>query len=99
MGPIEYALFAQACRLDGHVLTSSPPVRAELDCLAQAISDTCRTHGMTDAITAEFLRMAATRVHVLEPEIKGRLALRRTEQQILQALGRAIGGAGPESQM
>lgn len=99
MGPIEYALFAQACRLDGNVLTSSPPVRAELDCMAQAISDTCRIHGMTDTVTAEFLRMAATRVHDLEPEIKGRKALRRTEQQILRALGVASSETDPESEM
>lgn len=88
MGPIEYALFAQACRLDGHVLTDSPHVNAELDCMAEAISETCKSYGMTDSLTVDFLRQAATRVHALEPEIDRRLALRRTERQILIAVGR-----------
>lgn len=87
MDPIEYALFSQSCRLQGRTLRNSPPVRPDLDCMAEAISTTCRLHGMSDGQTAHFLMQTAAIVHDLGPEIRKRKQLRRMEQRLLQLVG------------
>ena len=87
MDHIEYALFSQACRLQGHTLRNTPAVRPDLDCMAEAISRTCNRHGMNDEETAGFLLQAATIVHDLGPEIRKRKQLRRMEQRLLQLVG------------
>ena len=88
MGPIEYALFSEACRWKGSPLVGSPPVDPELDCLAEAIARMCRHHGFKGEQIAEFLFQIAGTVHELEPQFKGRRKLRRIEQRLLVALGR-----------
>ncbi len=87
MDHIEFALFSQACRLQGHTLRNTPSVRPDLDCMAEAISTTCNLHGMNDEETAAFLLQAATIVHELGPEIRRRKHLRRMEQRLLQLVG------------
>lgn len=85
MGPIEYALFAEAARLDGSELTHSPHASARFDYLAQAVAETCREFGMQDDLTSCFLSIIAAKAHDLRPELKRR-ALRRVERQIMRAL-------------
>jgi len=87
MDLIEYALFSQACRLQGHTLRNSPAVRADLDCMAEAISSTCKRQGMNDEEAAGFLLQAATIFHQQGPEIHKRKQLRRIEQRLLQLMG------------
>lgn len=87
MDLIEYALFSQACRLQGHTLRNSPAVRADLDCMAEAISSTYKRQGMNDKETASFLFQAATIFHQLAPDIQKRKQLRRMEQRLLQLVG------------
>lgn len=95
MGPIEFALFSQACRLSGRVMLDTPPIKPALDCMAEALSITCQEHGMSEAQTAEFLLHAATRVHDLDPEIRDRRVLRRVERRLLHLLGQ---GPAPNSE-
>lgn len=88
MGPIEYALFTEACRWKGSPLIGSPPVNPELDCLAEAIARTFLRQGFDDELIADFLFRIVGEVHGLEPEIKGRRKLRQMEQRLHVALGR-----------
>jgi hypothetical protein len=58
-----------------------------LDCMTQALQETCRIYGFTEADTARFLMSFALRVGRLNPEISDRRQLREVEARLISTCG------------
>ena len=95
MGQIEQALIAAAYRLANGVIPEElhQPVDPTLDCMAQALQETCRLYGFQDHDTARFLMNLALRVGRLNSEIPQRQQLRELEARLMAACG-LLGGEG-----
>lgn len=95
MGPIEHALIAAAYRLSNGAIPDEfhQPVDPALDCMTQALEETCRLYGFQDKDTARFLMSMALRVGRLNSEIPERQHLREVETRLMQACG-LLGGTG-----
>lgn len=65
-----------------------------LDCMTQALSETCRLYGIAEDTIGHFLLTLAIKLGRLEGEIPERLLLRQVEQQINAAIDRADAGTG-----
>jgi len=89
MGQIEHALITAAYRMaNGAVpLEHRQPVDPTLDCMTQALQETCRIYGLTEADTARFLMSFALRVGRLNPEISDRRQLREVEARLISTCG------------
>lgn len=89
--PIVHALITAAYRLSNGSIPQDQrlPVDPELDCMTQALHETCQVHGMGEDQIARFLLSFAIRFGQLQPEISKRLALRELEERLLASLGQA----------
>jgi hypothetical protein len=89
MGPIEHALIAAAYRLSNGAIPAEfhQPVDPALDCMTQALHETCRLYGFQDQDTARFLMSLALRVGRLNSEIPERHHLREVEAQLMATCG------------
>jgi len=92
MGQIEHALITAAYRMANGTVPEEhrQPVDATLDCMAQALQETCRIYGFTEADTARFLMSFALRVGLLNPEISNRHQLREVEARLISICGLTI---------
>jgi hypothetical protein len=97
MGQIEHALITAAYRMANGVVPQEHrrPVDPTLDCMTQALEETCRIYGFSEADTARFLMSFALRVGRLNPEISNRQKLREVEARLMSACG-LISGTGEE---
>lgn len=97
MGPIEHALIAAAYRMANGAIPSDlhQPVDPALDCMAEALQETCRLYGLQDPDIARFLMSLALRVGRLNSEIGERRQLREVEARLMAACGLSSGGPGP----
>ena len=86
VGPFEYAFCIEASRLQGNHKKPSPPVNPEIACTSQAVQETLMGMGLDAANTAEILRLIATRIHDLEPQLNEQRRMRRVERQLRQAI-------------
>jgi hypothetical protein len=95
MGPIEQALIAAAYRLANGAIPEEylQPVDPTLDCMTQALQETCRLYGLQDHDTARFLMSMALRVARLNSEIPERQQLREVEARLMATCG-LLGGNG-----
>ena len=89
MGQIEHALITAAYRMANGTVPEEhrQPVDATLDCMAQALQETCRIYGFSEADTARFLMSFALRVGRLNPEICNRRQLREVEARLISTCG------------
>jgi hypothetical protein len=89
MGQIEHALITAAYRMANGTVPEEHhhPVDATLDCMAQALQETCRIYGFSEADTARFLMSFALRVGRLNPEIGNRRQLREVEARLMSTCG------------
>ena len=78
--PIEHALIAGAFRIAHGATPEGVTVDPELDCLSQAVHETCQRFGMSSDATARFMLSLARAVKRLQPEVQDRLELRRVER-------------------
>lgn len=102
MGQIEHALIAAAYRLANGVVPPEfrQPVEPSLDCMTEALQETCRLYGIADNDIARFLMSLAMRVGRLNSEIPDRQKLREVEARLMAACGLSGGngpGAAPET--
>ena len=100
MGQIEHALFAAAYRMANGAIPSEfhQPVDPALDCMTEALQETCRLYGFQDPDIARFLMSLALRVARLNSEIPDRLHLREVEARLMATCGLHGGGSGDERQ-
>jgi len=89
MGQIEHALITAAYRMANGTVPEQhhQPVDPTLDCMTQALQETCRIYGFTEADTARFLMSFALRVGLLNPEISSRHQLREVEARLISICG------------
>ena len=89
MGQIEHALITAAYRMANGTVPEEhcQPVDPTLDCMTQALEETCRIYGFSDADTARFLMSFALRVGRLNPEISNRRQMREVEARLMSACG------------
>jgi len=89
MGQIEHALITAAYRMSNGTVPEEhrQPVDATLDCMTQALQETCRIYGFSEADTARFLMSFALRVGRLNPEIGNRRQLREVEARLMSTCG------------
>ena len=92
MGQIEHALITAAYRMANGTVPDDHrrPVDPTLDCMTQALQETCRLYGFDDQDTARFLMSFALRVGRLNPEIHDRRKLREVEAQLISACGLSV---------
>ena len=95
MGQIEHALIAAAYRMANGAIPSEfhQPVDPALDCMTEALQETCRLYGFQDPDIARFLMSLALRVGRLNSEIPERQQLREVEARLMAACG-LLGGNG-----
>lgn len=102
MGPIEHALIAAAYRMaNGAIPTDHQPVDPALDCMTEALQETCRIYGLQEQDIARFLMSLALRVGRLNSEIPERQQLREFEARLMATCGLGgspEGGAGSEGE-
>ncbi|MEB3182929.1 MAG: hypothetical protein VKN15_00895 [Cyanobacteriota bacterium] len=93
MGQIEHALIAAAYRLANGAIPEEfhRPVDPTLDCMTQALQETCRLYGLQEQDTARFLMSLALRVGRLNSEIPERQQLREVEARLMATCG-LLGG-------
>jgi hypothetical protein len=92
---IQHALLAAAYRhANGQCPPDGAPVDPALDCMTEALSDTCRLYGIAEDTIGHFLLTLAIKLGRLEADIPERLHLRQVEHQINVAIDRADAGAG-----
>ena len=67
MGQIEHALITAAYRMANGTVPEEhrQPVDATLDCMTQALQETCQIYGLTEADTARFLMSFALRLSLI----------------------------------
>ena len=88
MGEIERAVLASAFRLlDGQL--PNQPVDPALDCMTQALQDTCRLYGVSQRDLPKFLMSLAVKVRRMDSELADRARLRQVEAQMAAACGLA----------
>jgi hypothetical protein len=89
MGQIEHALITAAYRMANGIVPEDHrhPVDPTLDCMTQALQETCRIYGFSDPDTARFLMSFALRVGRLNPEIDDRRHLREVEARLMSTCG------------
>lgn len=80
--PLEHALIARAYAIANGTIPEGVAVAPELDCLAQALDETCRHFGMSSDDAARFLLSLARGLNRLKPDVDQRLELRRVERQV-----------------
>ncbi len=80
--PIEHALIAGAFRIANGTAPDGVSVDPELDCLSQALHETCERFGMSSDDAARFMLSLARTVKRLQPDVQERLELRRVERQM-----------------
>ena len=83
---IEHALIAGAYRIANGTTPEGVVVPAELDCMTQAMHETCRRFGMSADESARFMLSLARCLKRLQPDVEQRLELRRVEQQMHAAI-------------
>lgn len=83
---LEHALIAGAFRLAHGIGPEGMVVPPELDCMTQAMHETCRRYGMSSDDAARFMLSLARSLKRLQPDVDQRLDLRRVEQQMRAAL-------------
>lgn len=95
MGQIEHALITAAYRIANGAVPEEHrhPVDPTLDCMTQALQETCRIYGFDESDTARFLISFALRVGRLNPEISNRRQLREVEARLMSTCG-LIGNPG-----
>lgn len=95
MGQIEHALIAAAYRMANGMVPAEfhQPVDPALDCMTEALQETCRLYGFEEHDIARFLMSLAMRVGRLNPEIPDRQQLREVEARLMAACG-LTGGNG-----
>ncbi|MFM7549929.1 MAG: hypothetical protein ACKO7Z_03675 [Cyanobacteriota bacterium] len=91
---IEQALIAAAFRIANGSAPDGMTVPPELDCMTQAMHETCQRFGMSSEDTALFMLSLARRLQRLEPEVEHRQTLRSIERQIHAALQRPDSNGG-----
>lgn len=84
--PIEHALIAGAHRIATGITPEGVNVRPELDCMTQALFETCCRFGMTADDAARFMLSLARCLKRLQPEVEQRVELRRVERQVHGAI-------------
>lgn len=99
MGQIEHALITAAYRMANGTVPEEHrrPVDPTLDCMTQALEETCHIYGFNDSDTARFLMSFALRVGRLNPEIGNRRQLREVEARLMSACGLVSQPADDES--
>jgi hypothetical protein len=99
MGQIEHALITAAYRMANGTVPEehSLPVDPTLDCMTQALEETCRIYGFSEPDTARFLMSFALRVGRLNPEISNRRQMREVEARLMSACGLVSTPADEES--
>jgi len=97
MGQIEHALITAAYRMAIGTLPEEyrEPVDPTLDCMTQALQETCQIYGFTEADTTRFLMSFALRVGRLNPEISNRCQLRELEARLMSTCGLISSAAEP----
>jgi hypothetical protein len=94
--PIEHALIAGAYRIANGSTPEGVTVRPELDCMTEALHDTCRRFGMNSDEAARFMLSLARCLKRLQPDVDQRLELRRVERQLQALLGVSGTDTDPE---
>ena len=95
--PIEHALIAGAFRIANGTTPDGVTVDPELDCLSQAVHETCQRFGMSSDEAARFMLSLARSVKRLQPDVQTRLELRRVERQMHATLQEPRDqGGGPD---
>jgi hypothetical protein len=92
---IEHALIAGAYRIANGTTPDGVIVPAELDCMTQAMHETCRRFGMSSDEAARFMLSLARCLKQLQPDVEQRLELRRVERQMHAAITPDEPGATP----
>jgi len=89
MGQIEHALITAAYRMAHGTVPEvhRQPVDPSLDCMTQALEETCHLYGLSETDTARFLMSFALRVGRLNPEISNRSQLREVEARLMATCG------------
>jgi len=89
MGQIEHALITAAYRMANGTVPEEhrQPVDPTLDCMTQALQETCHIYGFSESDTARFLMSFALRVGRLNPEINNRRQLREVEARLMSTCG------------
>jgi hypothetical protein len=83
---LEHALIAGAFRIANGTTPDGVQVPPELDCMTQAMHETCRRYGMSSDDAARFMLSLARCLKRLQPDVDQRLELRRVERQMHAAL-------------
>lgn len=84
--PIEHALIARAYYIANGTTPEGVNVQPELDCLTQAMHETCQRFGMSADEVARFMLTLARDLKRLQPHVDERLELRRVERQVRAAI-------------
>lgn len=87
MGSIERALTAAAFRLIDGVVPGDTPVEPALDCMTQALYDTCRLYGIAEKDMFKFFMSFAVKVRRLDRDVPDRQQLRQVEAQMMAVCG------------
>ena len=93
--PIEHALIARAYYIANGSTPEGVAVQPELDCLTQALHETCRRFGMSSNDAARFMLTLARGLKRLQPDVNERLELRRVERQVRAAIHLLDPGSDP----
>jgi hypothetical protein len=83
---LEHALIAGAFRIANGTTPEGVTVPPELDCMTQAMHETCRRFGMSSDDAARFMLSLARCLKRLQPDVDQRLELRRVERQMHAAI-------------